>query len=75
MPTNSTHITMLNQLLLYLNGQGGNDGLGVDQAGVTQVVQAYMQDRKSQSLQAALECACALQFVKNDLHYFANSRR
>ena len=24
----------------YLDGQGGNDGLGVDQAGVAQVVQA-----------------------------------
>ena len=26
--------------MTYLDGQGGNDGLGVDQAGVTQVVQA-----------------------------------
>ena len=34
-------------LLQYLDSQGSNDRLGVDQAGVTQVVQACMQNKES----------------------------
>ncbi len=38
------HFGLLRKISNHLDSQGGNDGLGVDQAGVTQVVQACRTD-------------------------------